>query len=167
MKKIPTFVLGLVTLFSPIVTAGESLTDAQKEHIDSFPLILVIKNTEEDTVVKSEGTPAGASSENTFYEVTTRLEGQVVEVLRARDARPGLIEAGMSCVRHVTYRDSFKEKPAEGSRQINPPTEKIIYVKTYEVREGNVLDILAYDGHIPPSSWEAVKEYLRQQKKAE
>lgn len=167
MKKILAFVSALAALFSPIVTAGESLTDAQKEYIDSFPLILVIKNTEEDTVVKSEETLSGASGENTFYEMTTRLEGQVVEVLRARGARPGLIKAGMSCVSHVTYCDSFKERPAEGRRQINPPTEKIIYVKTYEVREGNVLDILAYDGHIPPSSWEAVKEYLRQQKKAE
>lgn len=167
MKKIPAFVLGLVTLFFPIVTAGESLTDAQKEHIDSFPLILVIKNTEEDTVVESKETLSGASGEITFYTVTTRLEGQVVEVLRARNVRPGLIEAGMSCVRHVTYRDSFKERPAEGKQQINPPTEKIIYVKNFEVREGKNLDILKYDGHIPPSSWEAVKEYLRQQKEAE
>ena len=167
MKKILAFVSALAALFSPVVTAGESLPDAQQEYIDSFPLILVMKNTEEDTVVESEETLTGASGEITFYTVTTRIEGQVVEVLRARDMRSGLIGAGMSCVRHITYRDSFAERPAEGKQQINPPTEKLICVKTYAVREGKVLDILEYDGHLPPSQWDAVKEYLRQPKKAE
>ena len=162
MKKILTFFLSLAALLASITVAKEPYSEAQKAYIDSFPLILVVKTTEENSIIKSE-TPG--TSQGTFYSVTTHLKGEVVEVLRARNVPPGLIHAGMPYVRHLSYRDIFDKRPTEGKQQINPPTEKIICVKTYEVQDG-LLNITEYDGHIPPSSWETLREYLSEQKES-
>ena len=162
MKKILTFFLSLVALLASITAARGPYSEAEKAYIDSFPLILVVKTTEENTSIRGE---APGTSQGTFYSVTTHLKGEVVEILRARNVPPGLIHAGMPYVCKLSYRDIFEKRPTEGKQQINPPTESIIYVKTYEVQDG-LLNITEYDGHIPPSSWETLREYLSEQKES-
>lgn len=163
MKKILTFFLSLVALLASITAARGPYSEAEKAYIDSFPLILVVKTTEKNTSIKGEA--PGTAQGWFFYDVTTHLKGEVVEILRARNVPPGLVHAGMPCVRHLSYRDQYDKRPTEGKQQINPPTESIIYVKTYEVQDG-LLNITEYDGHIPPSSWETLREYLREQEES-